>query len=390
MRNESAAVLDIRSGEVTFLVGARGVNDTFVRYGNRSEEYEGYSIDGFFDEESFSRAVLSVVSSVRQNYEGKIERVYVGVPSVFSYVKTKGHAVAFPSKRKIGAGEIDFLFDSAFNELMASDVCIRRSAMYFSLGDNHKYFTEKEIYGASTASLQGALCYYFVKPKFYELINALFERLGIKEVRFVPSSLAQAMYLLPQKRREGYEFLLDVGLLSSSFFVVYGDGIVREETFDWGLGYIYALLTENLKVDYETAKELLMNVDVSRRSENNTALADELVSGYSAFSVDQIVKAGLDALCEEVDGFFEKYYRDKRAFVATNSMVVTGEGVGQIRGEFSYISAKLNRITELAYPELPFFDKPKYSSRIALLDMSLGERKIGIFDKIKNVFGGRK
>ena len=198
------------------------------------------------------------------------------------------------------------------------------------------------------------------------------------------------MYLLPQKRREGYEFLLDVGLLSSSFFVVYGDGIVREETFNWGLGYIYALLTENLKVDYETAKELLMNVDVSRRSENKTALTDELVSGYSAYSVDQIVKVGLDALCEEVDGFFEKYYRDKRAFVATNSMVVTGEGVGQIRGEFSYISAKLNRITELAYPELPFFDKPKYSSRIALLNMSIGERKKGFFNKIKNVFGGRK
>ena len=72
MKNESVAVLDIRSYEISFLIGAKGVNGTFVFRGSRSEKYEGYSASGFLDEDSFRRAVISAVTSVRSNYEGTI------------------------------------------------------------------------------------------------------------------------------------------------------------------------------------------------------------------------------------------------------------------------------------------------------------------------------
>ena len=42
MKNESVAILDIRSSEVSFLLGAKGVNGTFVFSGMHSEKYEGY------------------------------------------------------------------------------------------------------------------------------------------------------------------------------------------------------------------------------------------------------------------------------------------------------------------------------------------------------------
>ena len=79
MSNESVAVLDIRSYEVTFLIGAKGVNDTFVFRGGTSEKYEGYSSDGFLDAASFRRAVIAAVTSVRQNYEGTVKEIFVGV-----------------------------------------------------------------------------------------------------------------------------------------------------------------------------------------------------------------------------------------------------------------------------------------------------------------------
>lgn len=56
MKNESVAVLDIRSYEVTFLIGAKGVNGTFVFRGSKSEKYEGYTTEGFLDVESFCQA----------------------------------------------------------------------------------------------------------------------------------------------------------------------------------------------------------------------------------------------------------------------------------------------------------------------------------------------
>ena len=83
MKNECVAVLDIRSNEVSFLLGSKGVNGTFVIRGLQSEKYEGLCLNGFFDEESFRRAVVHAISSVQQAYEGTIQEIYVGVPSPF-------------------------------------------------------------------------------------------------------------------------------------------------------------------------------------------------------------------------------------------------------------------------------------------------------------------
>ena len=97
MKNDGVAVLDIRSNEISFLLGAKGVNGTFVFSDSRSEQYEGFSSNGFYDEQSFCRTVNSVVTSVKENFGGKIEQIYVGVPSAFIEVKTKGHTISFSS-----------------------------------------------------------------------------------------------------------------------------------------------------------------------------------------------------------------------------------------------------------------------------------------------------
>ena len=146
MKNESVAILDIRSGEVSFSMGARGVNGTFVFSDTQTKSYEGFCVEGFLDEHSFRRAVVSVITSVRQHYAGVIDEVYVGVPSAFVQVLTKGHTILFPSKRKITAQDVDALYESGLNDLMASGYCIRRSAMYLSLGDNRKYFSVDELF----------------------------------------------------------------------------------------------------------------------------------------------------------------------------------------------------------------------------------------------------
>lgn len=394
MRNESVAILDVRSYELTFFLGSKGVNDTFVFCGSHTEKYEGCSTEGFFDGESFRRAVVAAVTTVRQNYEGVIGEIYVGVPSSFVSVQTKGHTISFPKKRKITAQDIDALYESGLNGLLADGRCIRRSNMYFTLGDNRKYFNANDIYGVPTTLLQGALCYYFVSDAFYEATTAVLKDLGFENVRFLPSTLAQALYLLPEKRREGYAFLLDVGFLTTSVSVVYGNGIVHEETFDCGLGTVIVSLMQRFDVDYAMAEEILSAANVSGGSVPKDVLWTS-ERGDTSFSVQEIndtVKYALDVLCENVENFFGKYYREKHAILFTvNPINVTGEGIGGVAGALEHISKRLNRLTEIAYPDLPYYDKPSYSSRIAILDMSLTDRtKRGLFYRIFNNFGGRK
>ena len=378
MKNESVAILDIRSNEVSFSLGARGVNGTFSFSNTCAMEYDGYFSSGFLDDASFRKAIHSVITSVKQRYDGKVEGIYVSVPSAFTTVKTMGHTISFSSKRKISEEDIDALFESGFNELLATERCVRRSAMYYTLGDNRKYFSAEELYGVSTNVLKGALCYYFVNEKFYKIIEEVLSEFGFTSVKYIPSTLAQAEYLLTKKRREGYAFLLDFGFLTSSISVLYGDGIVHEETFDCGIATVLVDLIKAFDIDYAAAEEILLSANISGGvvpTDMRWTLEREDKS-FSVGEINDVIKCSLDALCEKVDEFFAQRYKDKATTaLATNPICITGEGIVYLKGGAEHISRRLNRLTEIVSPDLPYYDKPTFSSRIGLLNMATAEKK---------------
>ncbi len=391
MKNETVAILDIRSGEVSFFLGAKGVNGTFVFSAGHSEPYEGYSVEGFLDEASFRRAVVCAVTSVRQNYEGVIDEVYVGVPSPFVRVATKGHTLSFPSKRKISSQDVDALFESGMHDLTVNGHCIRRSAMYLTLGDNRKYFHAEDLYGVSTDMLKGALCYYFVGDAFYRTVTDVLRDLHCGEVQFVPSTLAQSLYLLPDKKREGYAFLLDVGFLTTSVSVVYGNGIVHEDSFNCGAGTVLIALMQTLDVDYSVAEEILATANISGGTVPKgvmwTSESEDLQLPVQ--QINDCIKCSLDELCEKVDKFFDLRYRGKvDAIFTANPISITGEGIGRIKGGAEHIAKRLNHLTEIVAPDLPYYDKPTFSSRIGLLHSATVDKKKQGW--MKRLFGGKK
>ena len=394
MRNECVAILDIRSDEITFLLGSKGVNGTFVFLGRQSEKYEGYCLDGFFDEGSFRRAVVRAISAVQQTYAGKIEEIYVGVPSPFVSVVTKGHTASFHRKRKISAQDIEALYESGMNDIAAQGYCIRKSAMYFTLGDNRKYFSAEATYGVPTTMLKGALCYYFISEKFHAFINGLLADMGFGEAKFIPSTLAQAFYLLPEKKREGYAFLLDIGFMTSSISVVYGNGIVHEENFNCGIGSVLVNLIDALNIDYPVAEELLANANISGGSvPKDMAYISEIDErSFPVQKVNDIIKFALDELCEGIDVFLRKYYKDKTSLIlSVNPISVTGEGISAIKGAAEHIAKRVSWLTETVYPDLPYYDKPTCSSRVALLSTALSDQEEkGWLWKLMNFLGGKK
>ncbi len=391
MKHESVAILDIRSGDVTFALGSKGVNGTFVFKDSHSEEYEGYLADGFLDEASFRRAVVKSINAVRQNYGGVIDEVCVGVPAPFVSLQTKGHTISFPAKRKITAQDVDALYESGLNELLSAGRCIHRSAMYFSLGDNRRYFSQEELYGTSSTLLKGALCYYFISEELHTMLTELLASVQLSKIKLIPSTLAQAAYLLPEKQREGYAFLLDIGFLTTSVSVVYGNGIVRELCFNCGVGTTRVALMQELGVDYSVATEILNDANISGGSVPREVVwsSEGENQQFSVQTINDIIKCNLDLTCEQIDGFFSRYYKDKATTGLTASPIsVTGEGVNGIKGVAEHVSRRLNRLTEIVAPDLPYFDKPVFSSRISLLNAATGQGKKKGF--LERLFGGKR
>ena len=60
MRRKSVAVLDIRSSEITAVVGERGVNNTFIIKSKYSCAYDGYAEGELLDRDNFLSAVHEI------------------------------------------------------------------------------------------------------------------------------------------------------------------------------------------------------------------------------------------------------------------------------------------------------------------------------------------
>lgn len=369
MKRESIALLDVRSYDVTFLIAAKGVNGTFVFYDSKTENHDGFSTEGFVDVDSFRAAVNSAVSKVFQNHKGKIKNVCVGVPSAFCRICTKGHAVSYPKRRKINAADVDYLFESGLADLALPYRYISRSQMYFALGDNRKCFEEKDLYGSHTESLKGALCYYFIDETFFRTVEDILKKYGVEKVEYLPVTKAESTYLLPAKVRQDYTFLLDFGFVTTSLSTVYGNGIARECTYDFGVGEVLTELIKELDVDFDTAMEMLdafgavsANLPVSATWQNSKG------ENFPAYKIAQTIGNAVNSFCQYLDEFFQKYCQDTGVLsVMEKPLFITGEGVDKVRGFGERISKTLNRPTENVQPDLPFFDKPYYSSRISLL-----------------------
>ena len=98
------------------------------------------------------------------------------------------------------------------------------------------------------------------------------------------------------------------------------------------------------------------------------------------------VKAGLDELCELVGRFLEECSGKE---LDSKPVYVSGEGFAGIRGALEHMSKRLSCVCEQVAPDLPYYNKPSMSSRIALIDMaSEDSRKSGSLNRFLNFFGG--
>lgn len=383
MGRKSVAVLDVRSSEVTVLIGERGVNHTFVFKGNRSEPYDGYEEGAFYDVANFSAAVLRALTAVEQVCGDRIKTLYVGVPGEFIEVLPKEHEVSFANKRKMSQKDVQLLYEGGKEEREGYR-CIRTSAMVYTTSDNRRVINPIGLY---SEKLSGLLSYFYCREYFIQTIEEVLSGRGIT-LHFIPSEYAQAIYLIASETRDEYALYLDVGFLSSTVCVVLGNGVLAQQTFWVGRGLIVARLMQAFSLPYDGALALLSKANLYRKASSpNTEFfwkGESYDIPSDAFI--EAVKAGLDDICEQVGCFLENCTGRELEY---KPLYISGEGLLDIRGALEHMSKRFNRVCEEVSPDLPYYNKPSASSRIALVDMAYEDnRKSGFFYRLLNGFGG--
>ena len=384
MGRNSVAVLDVRSSQVAVYVGERGVNRTVVFTASSAQPYEGYDEEGkFFDEKGLAEAIFKAVSAVEQIQGRRLRALYIGVPGEFITAVPKEQNIAFSKRRKVTPRDVETLFKSG-DERVEGHRAIRATSMIYITSDNRRVV---DPVGLSATSLTGLLTYFYCNNYFIRIMEDIFSGMKIK-LHYLPAQYAMATYLIPSETRDEDAIFLDVGHLSSTILLVRGGGVLAQESFWVGRGQIAGYVSDRFSLPYEAALDLLSKANLFVKS--NAGSMEYIYRGI-AYEIDvnafvETVKEGLDELCEGVGTFLEECYYKELEF---KPLYISGEGLEGIRGAIEHVTRRIDRVCEVLSPDMPYYNKPAMSSRIALIDMAFDDsRSSGFLYRLLNEFGG--
>ena len=368
MRKKSVAVLDIRSSEVTAVVGERGVNNTFIIKSKYTCAYDGYAEGSLIDEISFISAVNEVVKST-VSATGGIKAFYVGIPGEFIKIVNVDKVMSFQSAKKITTADRDYLAGMSAPEDTEEYQTIKHSCLYYVLSDKRKII---HPVGMVSDSLQGRFCFYRCKNDFIDVLLKAFKAFpAIAEINLIPTVYAEAMYLLKPEQRDDYAVLFDLGYISSSYSVICGNGLAFTESFSVGIGHIAVYLMSELEVPFDVATAFLSKVNLNAKETLNTyeeCIYKGQTYKFLTVTLRDKIREGLDGICETLEACRQSFSGKS---LENKTVNITGEGVKAIRGTAEHISNRLVKNVEIISPAVPYYDKPHFSSLLSLLDAAL-------------------
>ncbi len=368
MRTNCVAILDIRSAEVTAVIGERGVNGTFIIKSKYTCAYDGFAEGEFLDVENFISAVKDVVKSTLAGGSG-IKSFYVGVPGEFLKLINVDKVLSFPSAKKINASDCRTLIELSTPIDEEQWKTIHHSCLYYVLSDKRKVI---DPIGAVTDSLQGKCSFFQCKKSFMDCVSLVLKRFKeIASVNFIPLNCAEAMYLVEPEFRDECAVLFDFGYISSTYSVICGNGLLFSESFSVGIGHIAFYLMTELDIPFEVASTYLSMVNLNAK-EKLTSIEECIYEGktykYSTAKLRDIIREGLDGICETVEECRQSFSGKN---IDGKPLLVTGEGIKVVRGTADHLAGRLVKNVDVIAPKVPYYDKPHFSSILSLLNMAL-------------------
>lgn len=371
------------------MIAERGINNTFNIRGTGETEYAGYYQGEFVEPENLKNAIENAITKAQANSGLEVSKLFVGVPAEFSYAQTKSEGISFKKRTTVGTQEIFELFDQASKQLDDNtSVIINRSPIYFTLDDNRKCMNPK---GETTSKLIAEISFIFASNSFVENITQILQNLGITDLEFISSPLAESIYLLDPEVRDTGAILIDCGYISTSVALVKGDGLVGLNSFSLGGGHLTADLSQVLKIGFKDAENLkrkvVLSIDATDDDYYEIISKDGSVKPVSAKLTNQIVSARLDMIASMISKSLAMLKTS--AGGAYLPIYLTGGGISYLKGGKDFLSKQLGFNIEILAPQVPQLSRAHFSSVLGLLDLSLAKtqtKKLSLKEKFLKLF----
>lgn len=385
MARADAAILDFGSEKITVLVGERGVNNSINLLGTGEAPYGGFADGEFLQPELLPEAIAFAINNAETNSRRVIKQLFVGIPGEFTTAVVKDANINFPKKRKVTDFDVDELFEiGAQNYLERQDYeIVNQGAVYFQTDDNRRIVAPE---GLLTTKLSGKLSYILGEKSFITLIGGALTGMGISDLEFVSSVMAEVLYLFEPEKRDQYVMLLDMGYITSTLALARGDGIITMHSFSVGGGHITGDIAQVLEVSFPEAEALKRKVILSLEAGEEDTYQINTKNGpkdFPAGTVNEIVEARLMMISDIIGKILIGNNTDYPQYIPLH---LTGGGLSYMKGGKEFLSKQLGKPIELVASKQPMLNRPYMSSSLGMLDMAINQmpapEKKGFFARL--------
>ncbi|MCL2621440.1 MAG: hypothetical protein FWD32_00165 [Firmicutes bacterium] len=300
-KQKIVSVVYFGSSRISVLIGVRGANNSLVVKGRGTVEYAGYMDGEFLELDNLKYALGTAIDIAEKNCALKIDKLYVGVPADFSVVHTGKAEYNFMRDTRINKTHTENILKQInLNGFAQTHTLINRSPIYYNVNGGRKIINPVGSVGINLS----VLCsFIFAEKQFIKTVKDVLFALGIAKLHFASVPLALSLFLLPENVRDNGALFLHSGLLTTSVFVVSGDGLINLKSIGSGKGYIVSDLMEILEVNYNMAKNILEEAALSietKPSDNYVIFNGEEPVKFEASYVNDIIKARLEMIAENI------------------------------------------------------------------------------------------
>ncbi|MDR1138908.1 MAG: rod shape-determining protein [Clostridiales bacterium] len=361
------AVVDIGSSKIALVVGRLGVNNTIVVLAKAECEYSGFVDGAWLEPDKLGNTIAQTIQQAKtKNSDIKIDKLTVGIPGEFCCTVVRDEQQQLGRKRKIIDKDIlDLHNQGAVN--ISKDVKIINIQPITYLLDNTTRTLNPE--GLQASTIMARLSYTICDNKHIHHMDSVLRAIGIVEVEYCSSILAESLFLFDESRRDKGLVLVDCGYLTTSVAIIKGDGLLSHYSFSVGGGHIAADLNMYLDVPFDIALQLKQHIKLSLsvgQDDNYQVVVDNVPYRYNTLLVNAIATERINAIAKTIMDVLSTSESAQNF-----DIYMTGGGLSYLRGAKDIISRVVNKPVDIIAPVLQDFAKPSQSSVVGLLSIVL-------------------
>ncbi|MDL2237349.1 pilus assembly protein PilM [Christensenellaceae bacterium OttesenSCG-928-K19] len=331
---DNKAIIEFGTSKISCTVAERRQRMGLEVLGCSQIAYSGIKKSNWVDNNEVYYALEQVLESAERQAGFRIRNVEVGIPG--SFIKVVNKRAQVETKGRVTERDVNFLAAKTQNFEIADDLTpVHEWPAWFLLDDGNVYLDPVNV---STKKLRGCMSYTLANRFFLNDVIGLMKHLGIKVDNFIPEPLAEALYLVPQERRDSLAVLVDIGYYTTNVSIIYGDSILYFHTIPMGGGSITSDIAYVMKIDTDTAEQLKRRYSFGLEENNSISYmyAKDPEGKLRKYPYD-LIKEIIDARVEHLILYITKLLsKPEKSLGKKLDIFLTGGGIAYMRGASSF------------------------------------------------------